>query len=60
VERLERRGATVYLSGVRPEHRKALTAFGMLSRLSALGRVFPDTPEAIVAARAHLGLPESP
>jgi len=59
VERLERRGAAVYLSGVRPEHRKALTAFGMLSRLDGLGRVFPDTPEAIVAARTHLGLPES-
>lgn len=59
VERLERRGIAVYLSGIRPEHHRALTAFGMLSRLVALGRVFPDTPEAIVTARAHLGLPET-
>ncbi|MFV2012375.1 MULTISPECIES: SulP family inorganic anion transporter [unclassified Micromonospora] len=55
VERLERRGIVVYLSGLRPGHHKALTAFGLLPRLDGLGRVFPDTPEAIAAARAVLG-----
>ncbi|MFV2086698.1 SulP family inorganic anion transporter [Micromonospora sp. LOL_021] len=55
VQRLERRGITVYLSGIRDGHHKALIAFGLLPRLSGLGRVFPDTAEAIAAARAVLG-----
>ncbi|ROO60176.1 SulP family sulfate permease [Micromonospora sp. Llam0] len=57
VQRLERRGIVVHLSGLRPEHRKALTAYGLLPRLDGLGRVFSDTPEAIAAARAQLGRP---
>jgi len=57
VERLERRGVTVYLSGIRPEQRKALAAFGLLHRLTGLGRVFPDTPQAIAAARTLLDRP---
>ncbi len=54
VERLERRGITVYVSGIRGAHEKALAAVGVLDRLRATGRVFPGTPEAITAARAQL------
>ena len=58
IERLEQRGVTVYLSGVKPTHRRTLTAVGVLDRLEGQGRVFADTPGAISAARAHV-LPES-
>lgn len=54
VDRLERRGITVYASGLRPEHTKALTAVGLLDRLRDAGRLFESTPQAIVAARQHL------
>ncbi len=59
IERLEHRGIVVHLSGIRPEHRRTLAALGILERLTAAGRVFPDTPAAIVAARAllhHVGV----
>ncbi|MEV6965916.1 SulP family inorganic anion transporter [Hamadaea sp. NPDC051192] len=54
IERLERRGITVYLSGLRPGHERAIAATGVLSRLADQGRVFPDTPQAIAAARILL------
>lgn len=54
VERLEGRGITVYLSGLRPEHSRALSAVGLLDRLAAEGRIFGTSPEAIAAARAHV------
>ena len=46
VERLERRGVTVLLSGVRDEHRRQLEIHGV--------RTFATTPEAIEHARSHL------
>ncbi|GAB3156601.1 SulP family inorganic anion transporter [Micromonospora sonneratiae] len=54
IERLEHRGITVYASGARPAHTRALTALNVLDRLDEAGRVFPSTPEAIAAARAYL------
>lgn len=54
IERLEHRGITVYVSGVPAGHEKTLDAVGVLDRLRAADRVFPGTPEAIAAARAHL------
>lgn len=54
IERLERRGTIVYLSGVPAEHIRALSAIGVLSRLQAQGRVFANTHEAIAAARSTL------
>lgn len=54
IDRLEHRGITVYLSGIQPDHEKTLGALGVLDRLAAQGRVFPDTPHAIAAARLHL------
>ncbi|MFC7242187.1 SulP family inorganic anion transporter [Catellatospora aurea] len=54
IERLEHRGITVYLSGVRPEHERALSAIGVLERLRAQSRLFAHTPDAITAARALL------
>ncbi|WP_440900555.1 SulP family inorganic anion transporter, partial [Actinosynnema sp.] len=47
VRRLEGRGVTVLVSGVREEHRRALDAVG--------APVFDSTPEAIEHARALLG-----
>ncbi|SFR02995.1 STAS domain-containing protein [Lentzea waywayandensis] len=46
VERLERRGVTVLLSGVRDEHRRQLETHGV--------HMFASTPEAIEHARNHL------
>ncbi|MFY1631759.1 SulP family inorganic anion transporter [Solwaraspora sp. WMMB335] len=54
VDRLERRGIAVYLSGVQTTHRKALTAVGLLPRIEAAGRACADTPAAIAAARQLL------
>ncbi|MGY0230690.1 SulP family inorganic anion transporter [Longispora urticae] len=54
IERLEKRGITVYVSGVPADHAKALGVLGVLDRLHTAGRVFDSTPEAITAARAHL------
>ncbi|MFR9779485.1 SulP family inorganic anion transporter [Micromonospora sp. MS34] len=54
IERLEHRGIAVFVSGVRAGQEKILDAVGVLDRLRAAGRVFPDTGEAIGAARAHL------
>ena len=56
VERLERRGITVLVSGVREGHAQPLTALGVLSRLHGQGRVFDSTPEAI--GHAHVLLRE--
>ncbi|MEV4755192.1 SulP family inorganic anion transporter [Micromonospora sp. NPDC049559] len=54
VERLEHRGMLVLLSGVPRGLERTLDAIGLLGRLRTAGRLFPDTPEAIEAARAHL------
>jgi SulP family sulfate permease len=54
IERLEHRGITVYLSGVRTGHTRALEAIGVLDRLCQHNRVFDHTDEAIAAARALL------
>ncbi len=51
IGRLERRGIIVYLSGLRPEHERALTAVGLVVRLAAEGRCFDATPDANAAAR---------
>lgn len=54
VERLERRGVAVLVSGIRPGHERVLDALGVADRLRAQGRVFATTPEAIEHARALL------
>jgi SulP family sulfate permease len=51
---LERRGIVVYLSGIREGDHRALRALDVTTRLTAAGRAFPTTPDAIVAARRHL------
>ena len=54
IDKLQRRGALVLVSGIRPEHRRPLDALGTLDQLRDAGRVFPSTPEAITYAHAHL------
>ncbi|WP_327093150.1 SulP family inorganic anion transporter [Nonomuraea sp. NBC_01738] len=54
IERLERRGITVYVSGIRDGHHRPLHALGVIARLDAEGRVLATTPEAIEAARDRL------
>jgi SulP family sulfate permease len=54
ITRLEHRGITVYVSGLRPEHMKPLTAVGVVDRLVRNGQLFDNTPSAIAAARRHL------
>lgn len=51
---LERRGIVVFLSGMRPVHRRPLTAVGVLPRLQNAGQVTASTPAAIDAARERL------
>lgn len=53
VERLERRGITVLLSGTRPEHVGVLRELGVHDRLAHERHVFATTPEALEHARLH-------
>ena len=51
IARLEKRGITVLLSGIRPGHRKVLDALTSATRLTQAGLVFSETPDAIAHAR---------
>ncbi|TMR90147.1 SulP family inorganic anion transporter [Nonomuraea basaltis] len=51
ITRLERRGITVLLSGIRPGHEQVLAAVGVAEHLRRDGLVFADTPRAIAHAR---------
>lgn len=54
IDRLQQRGITVLISGIRAGHERALDALGVIDRLREHGRVFVSTPEAITHARGHL------
>ncbi|WP_342779362.1 STAS domain-containing protein, partial [Nonomuraea turkmeniaca] len=54
IERLERRGILVYVSGIPDSHHQPLVALGVIARLSRSGQVFATTTEAITAARDRL------
>jgi SulP family sulfate permease len=54
VNRLQRRGITVLLSGIAPGHEEILKTLGVAERLRGEGRIFPDTPTAIAYARTHV------
>lgn len=53
IRRLERRGVTVLLSGVQPQHRQVLEQLGAYAGLAHERHVFASTPEAISHARVH-------
>ncbi|GIJ51439.1 sulfate permease [Virgisporangium aliadipatigenens] len=54
ITRLQRRGITVLLSGIAPDHEQILTTLGVGDQLRRNGQVFPDTPTAIAHARTQL------
>lgn len=54
IARLRRRGVTVLLSGVRPEHEKVLRSRPVYQRLLSRGHSFATTPEAIAYARGRV------
>jgi SulP family sulfate permease len=54
IERLERRGVMVYVSGIPDGHHQPLEALGVVARLNRAGQVFTTTTEAIAAARERL------
>lgn len=54
IARLQRRGITVLLSGIVPEHEQILNTLGVAAQLQRDGHVFPDTPTAIAYARHHV------
>ncbi|MBN8869135.1 MAG: SulP family inorganic anion transporter [Solirubrobacterales bacterium] len=51
IDRLEKRGIVVLVSGINPGHDEVLAAIGAAEHLKANGRVFADTPSAIAFAR---------
>jgi SulP family sulfate permease len=57
ISRLEARGITVLLSGVRPEHERVLTELGAYDRLAHERHLFDSTPHAIAHARVHAARP---
>ena len=54
IEQLEGRGITVLLSGIKPEHERALDQLGVYEQLAHERHVFTSTPEAIDHARRHV------
>ena len=60
ITRLERRGIVVLLSGLAPQHEDVLTSLGVGGPLRAQGRILPDTPDAIRAARVLVGRGPAP
>lgn len=54
VRSLKRRGITVLLSGVRPEHENVLRQMGVHDGLAHEAHLFATTPEAIAHARVHV------
>ena len=53
ISRLEARGVTVLLSGVRPDHEQVLTRLGVFDELAHERHVFARTPDALAHARTH-------
>ncbi|MCW2794222.1 MAG: Conserved putative rane protein [Nocardioides sp.] len=53
IKRLEARGITVLLSGVRPAHEQVLVRLGVYGELAHERHLFASTPEAIAHARVH-------
>ena len=53
IRRLEARGVTVMVSGVREGHRRVLTQLGVFDQLAHERHTFGSTPEAIAHARLH-------
>jgi SulP family sulfate permease len=51
ITRLEHRGITVLLSGIKPDHDQVLSVLGVADHLRQGDLVFPDTPSAIRHAR---------
>lgn len=54
VSALERRGVTVLIKGVRPEHRQLLQQLGVLDALRHPNHLFIELPLALVHAREHV------
>jgi SulP family sulfate permease len=54
ITRLESRGITVVLSGVRDQHAGVLGALGVYASLAHEGHLFASTPDAIRHARLHV------
>ena len=53
ITRLEARGISVLLSGVRDQQQHVLSSLGVYGRLATAHHLFATTPEAITHARAH-------
>ena len=53
IRRLEARGITVLLSGVREHQQRVLVSLGVYDRLATEHHLFDTTPEAIAHARVH-------
>jgi SulP family sulfate permease len=51
---LERRGVTVLVKGIQPQHRKLLEAVGLNRMLRHESHLFADLPAAIEHARSHV------
>lgn len=51
IDRLEKHGVIVLISGIDPDHDEVLAAIGAAEHLKVQGRIFETTPEAISFAR---------
>lgn len=55
VDELGKRGISVLLKGLQPDHAGLLAAVGSLHRLEQRGHIFASLPEALAHARGHVG-----
>lgn len=55
VSDLERRGITVLIKGIRPEHRQVLKRLGVIGSLRHPNHLFDDLDLAVSHARSHVG-----
>lgn len=54
IDTLERRGVTVIIKGVRPQHRGLIERVGALSRLRHPAHLIASLPDAVAHARSHI------
>jgi len=54
IDTLERRGVTVIIKGVRPQHRGLIERVGALTRLRHPAHLIASLPDAVAHARSHI------
>ena len=60
IQALERRGITVLVKGIQPEHLRVATRVGVISSLRHQNHLFTDLESAVAHARSHVARAAAP